>query len=90
MVGRVVCSKAGRDKGHFLVVVKEEGNALYVCDGKERPLENPKKKNPKHLSLTGTVPGENSYSTDKQLRRALAAYRDAGSVKEEPICPRKT
>lgn len=77
MVGRIVCSKSGRDKGYFLVVVKEEDGFLFVCDGKERPLSKPKKKNPKHLALTNTVLCEDSYSTDKSLRRALAVYRDS-------------
>ena len=77
MVGRIVCSKSGRDKGYFLVVVKEEDGFLLVCDGKERPLSRPKKKNPKHLALTNTVLSEDSYSTDKSLRRALAIYRDS-------------
>lgn len=77
MVGRIVCSKSGRDKGYFLVVVKEEDGYLFVCDGKERPLNRPKRKNPKHLALTDTVLSEDSYSTDKSLRRALAVYRDS-------------
>ena len=77
MVGRIVCSKSGRDKGYFLVVVKEEDGFLFVCDGKERPLSRPKLKNPKHLALTNTVLGISSYSTDKSLRRALAVYRDS-------------
>lgn len=77
MVGRIVCSKSGRDKGYFLVVVKEEDGYLLVCDGKERPLNRPKRKNPKHLALTDTVLSEDSYSTDKSLRRALAVYRDS-------------
>ena len=77
MVGRIVCSKSGRDKGYFLVVIKEEDGFLLVCDGKERPLSRPKKKNPKHLALTNTVLSEDSYSTDKSLRRALAVYRDS-------------
>lgn len=77
MVGRIVCSKSGRDRGYFLVVIKEEDGFLLVCDGKERPLSRPKKKNPKHLALTNTVLSEDSYSTDKSLRRALAIYRDS-------------
>ena len=76
MIGRIVCSKAGRDKGSFLVVVKRENNYLYVCDGKERPLEQPKRKNIKHLSLTNTVLTEEEFKTNKALRKALAIYRD--------------
>ena len=77
MIGQIVCSKAGRDKGYFMVVVKENDGVVFVCDGKERPLSRPKKKNPKHLALTNTVLSEDSYSTDKSLRRALAIYRDS-------------
>ena len=77
MVGRFVCSNSGRDKGYFLVVIMEVDGFLLVCDGKERPLSRPKKKNPKHLALTNTVLSEDSYSTDKSLRRALAIYRDS-------------
>ena len=77
MIGRIVCSKAGRDKTYFLVVVKEEAGFLYVCDGKERPLERPKKKNAKHLKFTNTVLGKDSLKSNKSLRIALAVFRDS-------------
>ena len=51
-LGSVVISKAGRDKGYFMAVVGEEKGFLLAADGKERPLERPKKKNPKHLQRT--------------------------------------
>ena len=70
--GRVVYSKAGRDKGHFMAVVGTEGESLLVCDGKERPLERPKKKNRKHIGLTNTVLDSGSMSTNRSLRRALS------------------
>ena len=84
MVGRIVCSKAGRDKGYFMVVVKCEDDAVFVCDGKERPLQRPKRKNKKHLQFTNTVLSEKSYNTNKSLRKALAVYRDTAKFKEEP------
>ena len=84
MVGRIVCSKSGRDKGYFLVIVKCEGDFVYVCDGKERPLERPKRKNKKHLQFTSTVLTDDSYQTNKHLKKALAVYRDTAKFKEEP------
>ena len=84
MVGRIVCSKAGRDKDYFMVVVKEEGNFVFVCDGKERPLHRPKCKNKKHLAFTNTVLESDSFKTNKQLKKALAVYRDTAKFKEEP------
>lgn len=79
MVGRIVCSKSGRDKGYFMAVIRAEENFLYVCDGKERPLERPKRKNIKHVALTDTYLDENSYGSNRSLRRALAVYRDSAS-----------
>ena len=38
MIGQVVCSKSGRDKGYFLAVYEEHENFVLVCDGKERPI----------------------------------------------------
>ena len=83
MIGQIVCSKAGRDKGYFMVSVKECDGYVFVCDGKERPLERPKQKNPKHLCFTNTVLGEESFKTNKALRKSLAIYRDS-VLKEEP------
>ncbi len=83
MIGKIVCSKAGRDKGSFLVVVDlREGNYL-VCDGKERPLSRPKLKNAKHLSFTKTTLDKEHFLTDKSLRRALAIYRSKGETQKE-------
>ncbi len=83
MVGQIVCSKSGRDKGYFMVVVNEENGNYFVCDGKERPLTRPKKKNAKHLQFTGAVLREDDYKTNRQLRKALAVYRDSAKQKEE-------
>ncbi len=76
-VGRVVLCKAGREKGRLLCVVGSEGEGseqtLLLADGKERPLERPKAKNPKHAAPTHTVLDSGSMSTNRSLRRALAA-----------------
>lgn len=48
-VGQVVRSKAGRDNGTAYVVIRTEGNYVYVADGAIRKLENPKKKKFKHI-----------------------------------------
>ena len=78
MVGRIVFSKAGRDNNHPMVVVSADDKFLYLCDGKERPLEKPKRKNVKHTAFTNTILDENSYKTDQALRRELARFRDEG------------
>lgn len=82
MVGQIVCSRSGRDKGYFMVIVSEDDRYVYVCDGKERPLERPKRKNAKHLSVTNTVLPEESFKTNKNLRKELAIIRSRG-LKED-------
>lgn len=90
MEGQIVCSKSGRDKGYFMITVGEQDGYVLVCDGMERPLERPKRKNPKHLSFTNTVLEKDSFKTNKSLRKALAVYRDSAKKGEEPKCLSKT
>jgi ribosomal protein L14E/L6E/L27E len=54
-IGQVVYSKRGRDKGLAFVVLKTDGEYLYLCDGDCRVLANPKRKKLKHVQLTNHV-----------------------------------
>ena len=75
-VGTIVFSKAGRDKGDILLVIKTEGNYAYVCDGILRKTEKPKKKKLMHLQRTNIVAEINSETiTDCQVRKILAEYK---------------
>lgn len=51
MVGSFGKSKAGHDKEHIYIIVKEENEYVYLADGKIRTLENPKKKKKKHIQI---------------------------------------
>ena len=50
-VGAVVLAIAGREKGDIFLISKEDGEYAYVVNGTTRTIENPKKKNKKHLHL---------------------------------------
>lgn len=71
--GSVVKALAGRDQGSFFVAVAAEDRFVYIADGKERKLSNPKRKNVKHISPTGTV-ADMTDMTDKKLKRLLSAF----------------
>ncbi|MDR3051326.1 MAG: KOW domain-containing RNA-binding protein [Oscillospiraceae bacterium] len=86
-IGRVVCSKAGRDAGRALVVLAvEDERYVRVADGRLRTVAKPKRKKVLHLvakpecftsvreKLTQGVP-----ILDAELRAALeaAGYRQA-------------
>ncbi|MBQ7825804.1 MAG: KOW domain-containing RNA-binding protein, partial [Clostridia bacterium] len=49
-VGRVVFSKAGRDQGHYFVVVDViDEDYVDIANGCKRKVDNPKKKKINHL-----------------------------------------
>ncbi len=81
--GQVVKSKAGRDKGGFLAVLKVEPPYAVLCDGKRRPLERPKRKKLMHLAPTGTVLPEEVLGTDRKLRKALQAFAGPGPTERD-------
>lgn len=77
--GQVVRSKAGRDQGSFLAVLSADPPWAVVADGKQRPLERPKRKKLMHLSPTLRVLPEEALATNRKLRAAL---REAGGQRE--------
>ena len=49
--GDIVKAIAGREKGELFIVYNANGNYASLVNGKSRPIDNPKKKNIKHLFL---------------------------------------
>lgn len=74
--GSVVKANAGRDSGGYFVVTELRDGYCYIADGKRRKLGSPKKKNLKHISITGSVM-ELDGMTDKKLRRQINQLKNA-------------
>ena len=70
--GDVVLSVSGRDRNTLLAVMRTDEHYVYVCDGRARPLLNPKRKNPKHVSAVEQRLSEAQMLSNKSLRKALA------------------
>ncbi|MBE3576768.1 MAG: KOW domain-containing RNA-binding protein [Limnochordales bacterium] len=101
-VGQVVTSRAGRDAGRtYLVVgVRPDGRVL-VADGRIRPLERPKVKNPRHLWIHRTCFRDPFWvADDLHVREALALWakgkglpevtaREDRATEERDDCDRK-
>ena len=81
-VGQIVVSKAGHDKGETFVIVSFDSKYVYICNGKHRKLENPKKKKIIHVSLTNTVLDEEAIRTNRQIIKALAIFRKSECITE--------
>ena len=77
--GRLVKSLSGRDKGYILAVVAADEKTVFVCDGKERPLSKPKKKNIRHIEVLDCVLEEENTLTDRALRRAINRIKTENS-----------
>jgi len=90
-VGQVVRSTAGRDKGHFMVVVEVvDENFTLVCNGKLRKVSNPKKKKIKHLAKTNHIVKEiqekalqGSKITNAEIRKILESYHAPDGAGDE-------
>lgn len=70
--GQVIKSAAGRDKDYLMTVISYDGKSVFVCDGKERRLAKPKRKNPKHIIITDNSLSEEAMASDRSIRKALA------------------
>ncbi len=86
MIGELATSKAGHDKGRLYMIVGEEGECVYLCDGRLRGVEHPKKKKKKHIQIIHSsaqdtliqiikhnLPGERD-EIDRQIRKTLEDY----------------
>lgn len=72
-VGRLVSSTKGRDKGRFYLVVDIEGETrVRVADGEGRKVDNPKRKNVRHLKFYDVIAEElaNKARSEKRITSA--------------------
>ena len=86
MIGELATSKAGHDKDRLYMIVGEEGECVYLCDGRLRGVEHPKKKKKKHIQIIHSsaqdtliqiikhnLPGERD-EIDRQILKTLEDY----------------
>ena len=78
-ISDVVVSRAGRDEGEWFYVIGEDQDFLLLANGKDRPLDKPKRKKRKHVEKvlrSETRVAEKLRLGDKvlnsELRRDLA------------------
>ena len=81
VVGSVVRSKAGRDKGDYFIVLSREGEYAYLANGELRKVDHPKKKKLKHIQKTNHFAEQIKNRLEAgevvenfEVRKALAEY----------------
>ena len=85
LLGQLVVSLAGRDKGCICAVVGESDDEGFVliADGKVRKVERPKKKKLKHLKPIDWLPdGEAKLSQDKLTNRFIREAVNALEIED--------
>ncbi len=82
----IVQSLSGRDKGEYFFVMGLADGYVLISNGKDRTVEHPKRKNPRHVRKAARIDSlvvSKIHSGDKvlnsELRRALAAFRQSES-----------
>ena len=76
-IGQIVFSKAGRDKGRPLIVLNTEGEYLFLADGKNRLINNPKKKKKMHVQHTNIIVSEIADKQNSKIGLLDADVRKA-------------
>ncbi|NMA01424.1 MAG: RNA-binding protein [Clostridia bacterium] len=81
--GQLVKSRAGRDKDKFFLIYNWDDEFVYVVDGITRGIQNPKKKNIKHLWYTKRIAQdikskllEGKQVANAEIRKALEELLD--------------
>ena len=76
IVGMLATSKAGHDKDSVYVVIREEGEYIYVADGRSRTADRPKRKNKKHVQLIKKkrMPEPENGFDDLEMKRVVKEY----------------
>lgn len=69
LLGRLVYSNAGRDKGRpFVVIDVLDSQYALIVDGSLRKIESPKRKKTKHLVITTIIFNELIEKLDKKIQ----------------------
>ena len=87
MIADVVISLAGHDAGNYYYVVGADETYLYLANGKDRSLEQPKRKKRKHAKKvlrSETRVAEKLRAGDKVLNSELR--RDLAYFGRDPQC----
>lgn len=85
-IGMLALSKSGHDRNHIYVIIREDEEYVYLADGKLKLIENPKKKNRKHIQIIHKLQDEilqkllnNKKVENEEIKRAIKLY-ESGKV----------
>ncbi len=77
IVGMLATSKAGHDKNSVYVIIREDGEYIYVADGHGRTTMRPKRKNKKHIQIIKKkrLPKPENGFDDLEIKKVIKEYQ---------------
>jgi ribosomal protein L14E/L6E/L27E len=91
MIGNLVISKCGHDKDKRYIIIEEDGDFVYLADGRLRTTERLKKKRKKHIQpiykydttvLTEKL-SHNECVSNEEIKRIIKLSQKEERSKEE-------
>lgn len=92
---KLAVSRSGHDKDSIYVIVREEAGMVYLADGSRRSVEQPKRKNKKHIQLIKKLPKEvtevftQEDFQNEEIKRAIKLYQRNVEYQEEAKCQKQ-
>ena len=93
-IGDVVISVCGHDMGEWYIVEQVFNEYVYLIDGKNKPIDKPKKKKAKHVLVTELFAEEianklasNQQVQNAEIRKAIKFFKEQKI--EEMACQKK-
>ncbi len=81
MCGMLAFSKAGHDKGKIYMIMDQDESYVYLCDGRLKPADRPKKKKYKHIQIIKTISSDvrdcfesGGKPDDVMVRKTIEAF----------------
>lgn len=79
--GMLAYSRAGHDKGNLYVIIEADQEYVYLVDGIQRKISNPKKKKAKHIQIINDIPeiikecmNSGKKVTDEDIKRSIKIF----------------
>ena len=90
MKGRLAFSRAGHDKGKLYLIVRQEGERVWLADGRTRSVQDPKEKNRKHIQPAGQEFSEEEVASffenpawaDNRIRETIDIFQRQKEAQE--------
>lgn len=87
MVGNFATSLAGHDKNQLYIIIREDEEYVYLCDGNLKKLDTPKRKRRKHIQIIKAGMDEELASKlakgelvrDEEIKRTIKLYEQKRS-----------